>query len=94
MSICPCIVIDACSPHCSCTYSGMSGGCQRCCGYGSFEQRQANAKRIASALEHYDKYLLSKNKVGTNTFKWFWRIWSLYMVIIMIEMIVAKVYNL
>ena len=44
---CPCLYVDPCSPACSCAHRGMSGGCERCCRYGSQEQRQAQAKRLA-----------------------------------------------
>jgi hypothetical protein len=47
---CPCLYVGACSPNCSCVDPYLSGGCQRCAQYGSLEQRQAAARRIADAL--------------------------------------------
>lgn len=41
---CPCEFGNPCSSNCTCANSFMSGGCQRCCKYGS-EEQQANAAR-------------------------------------------------
>lgn len=48
---CPCLVVEPCSPHCSCANPIMSGGCQRCAKYGSDEQRKTHAQHIAKALQ-------------------------------------------
>lgn len=44
---CPCELIEPCSTACTCSNSIMSGGCQRCCKYGSMSQRIAMAERLA-----------------------------------------------
>ena len=44
---CPCLYVEPCSYACSCASPGVSGGCERCCRYGSLEQRQAQAERLA-----------------------------------------------
>ena len=48
---CPCTVegIEPCSYACSCAHPVMSGGCQRCAAYGSLEQRQSAARRLAES---------------------------------------------
>lgn len=45
---CPCTRVEPCSPACSCASSVQSGGCRRCCRYGSEDQRQAAAEAIAA----------------------------------------------
>jgi hypothetical protein len=44
---CPCLYVTPCSQHCSCANGIMSGGCTRCCAYGSLAQRKAAAERLA-----------------------------------------------
>lgn len=44
---CPCLLVEPCSYACSCARQMMSGGCMRCCKYGSLEQRLNSAKRLA-----------------------------------------------
>jgi hypothetical protein len=44
---CPCLLIEPCSYACTCRNPTMSGGCERCCRYGSLSQRTAKAKRLA-----------------------------------------------
>lgn len=44
---CPCTLIEPCSSTCSCANPIMSGGCARCCKYGSLEQRKEMAKCLA-----------------------------------------------
>ncbi len=43
---CPCVWSTPCSNRCTCHRNNMSGGCRRCCRYGSDEQRRAQAERI------------------------------------------------
>ena len=43
---CPCLHTVPCSPQCSCATPVMSGGCSRCCNYGSAEQRHEQAERL------------------------------------------------
>jgi hypothetical protein len=44
---CPCRYTEPCREECSCAHSMMSGGCDRCCTYGSLEQRMAQAKHLS-----------------------------------------------
>lgn len=46
---CPCEFpeVEPCSTQCSCRRPHMSGGCSRCCRYGSPEQQLAAAQRLA-----------------------------------------------
>lgn len=48
---CPCLVIGPCNHACTCVDPYMSGGCRRCAKYGSAEQRERAAKRIAEAID-------------------------------------------
>ena len=43
---CPCLHTVPCSPQCSCANQLLSGGCTRCCNYGSAEQRHEQAERL------------------------------------------------
>ncbi len=45
---CPCEFVEPCSKMCSCARPFMSGGCSRCCKYGSVEQQTAAAERLAT----------------------------------------------
>ena len=45
---CPCRLVQPCKPECSCASRVQSGGCDRCCTYGSDEQRQAKAEWIVA----------------------------------------------
>ena len=50
-SSCPCQyveLIEPCGPHCSCANPVMSGGCSRCCRYGSKKQRMVMAQAIVA----------------------------------------------
>lgn len=47
--ICVCELAEPCMSQCTCANGVMSGGCLRCATYGSAEQREASAKRIAVA---------------------------------------------
>ena len=44
---CPCLYTTPCDPLCTCVDRYSSTGCQRCCRYGSLEQRQAQAIALA-----------------------------------------------
>lgn len=46
-AICPCTLVEPCSPHCTCADPMMSGGCSRCCSYGSKEQQIESAKQLS-----------------------------------------------
>lgn len=50
---CPCEFpeVESCRPECSCRSSVMSGGCDRCATYGSYEQQVEAAKSIAMKLD-------------------------------------------
>lgn len=50
MRSCPCEWVIPCSPRCTCAYPSLSGGCKRCCRYGSDKQRMASAKKLAKLL--------------------------------------------
>lgn len=52
---CPCLLVEPCSRQCTCANPGMSGGCRRCCAYGSLEQRTAKARRLVKLLERDSK---------------------------------------
>lgn len=47
---CPCEWVRPCNPNCSCNDPVASGGCMRCCKYGSDIQRMAAAMDIAARL--------------------------------------------
>lgn len=51
---CPCLYVEPCSDNCSCAYGFMSGGCSRCCRYGSLEQRTSTAHAIAAQQRQGD----------------------------------------
>ena len=55
---CPCTLVDPCGKNCSCSNSLLSGGCTRCCSYGSLEQRKAMAQRIVDMEEEFKEYAL------------------------------------
>lgn len=46
-AVCPCSLVTPCRPSCSCGNSVLSGGCDRCASYGSFDQQLAAARRLA-----------------------------------------------
>jgi hypothetical protein len=54
---CPCTYVEPCSSNCSCANSVMSGGCSRCCSYGSIEQRMNAAKRLAKIIDEGNERL-------------------------------------
>jgi hypothetical protein len=53
---CPCRHVTPCRDSCSCASLFQSGGCDRCCSYGSSEQRQAKAESMVA--EATDRALL------------------------------------
>jgi hypothetical protein len=79
---CPCEFTDACSKNCSCANPFLSGGCSRCCKYGSEEQRKAAALSIAERerkfetisekLKIIDRYMESILLVGGNQTDAYW----------------------
>lgn len=48
---CPCRYTTPCHKRCSCVTPASSVGCNRCCTYGSVEQRTARAIEIADKLK-------------------------------------------
>jgi hypothetical protein len=60
-SVCPCQILPAekCRESCSCANPVLSGGCDRCCAYGSGLQ-QLTAARRAIELEEILKYVQSR----------------------------------
>lgn len=52
---CPCHHTTPCSDMCSCAHPLMSAGCRRCALYGSEEQRQGAARRLAAQAEELAK---------------------------------------
>lgn len=52
---CPCEFpeVNACDDNCSCRNKVMSGGCQRCASYGSYEQQLAAAKGLVTLFDEY-----------------------------------------
>jgi hypothetical protein len=50
---CPCLYTTPCRPDCTCVKPFMSsGGCSRCCSYGSVEQRTKAAERLAPLIDN------------------------------------------
>ena len=49
---CPCEFeeVEPCGKFCSCRYPHLSGGCDRCCKYGSHEQQVQAAKYLQRRL--------------------------------------------
>jgi hypothetical protein len=45
---CPCLYGDPCDENCTCVIPWSSRGCERCCSYGSQEQREAMAKHLVA----------------------------------------------
>lgn len=52
---CPCHHTTPCSDMCSCARPLMSAGCRRCASYGSEEQRQGAARRLAALDEDLER---------------------------------------
>lgn len=50
---CPCNFIKPCSYACTCSNKLMSGGCERCCAYGSPDQIYDKAHSIAKVFKTY-----------------------------------------
>lgn len=49
---CPCSKVTPCSTNCSCSNKLMSGGCARCCSYGSAEQQLNAAVKLANIIDN------------------------------------------
>lgn len=49
---CPCefVEVEPCGKYCTCRMSHFSGGCDRCCKYGSHDQQVEAAKYLQSRL--------------------------------------------
>ena len=47
-AVCPCTITEPCSVNCTCANGFRSGGCSRCCTYGSREQQEAVAKILVA----------------------------------------------
>jgi len=52
---CPCVYGDPCHENCTCVQPYSSRGCDRCCSYGSDEQRAAKAKRLIPSRQFVEK---------------------------------------
>jgi hypothetical protein len=48
---CPCNWVEPCSRNCTCANPHLSGGCRRCCRYGSPTQRKNAAERLAKLID-------------------------------------------
>jgi hypothetical protein len=48
---CPCYYTTPCMSQCTCANPVRSGGCQRCCAYGSEEQRKSKAEKLAEIID-------------------------------------------
>lgn len=48
---CPCLHTKPCKQDCSCANPVMSGGCNRCCSYGSKEQQEEKAEWLAEVID-------------------------------------------
>ena len=60
---CPCLYIEPCSDRCTCISGASSRGCDRCCSYGSIEQRTVRAHKLtAKTEEEWKKYEESARK--------------------------------
>ena len=57
---CSCNYVKPCSVNCTCANSQASGGCLRCCSYGSTEQRKVAAASIAMAVAMYEATIAGK----------------------------------
>jgi hypothetical protein len=59
---CPCFHTTPCHPDCTCVSPMSSHGCDRCCTYGSPEQQQAQAERLARLARERDALLAVINR--------------------------------
>ncbi len=48
---CPCLYVEPCSTQCTCVNPFMSAGCNRCCRYGSEDQRKSKAEFLAKKID-------------------------------------------
>lgn len=48
---CPCLRTTPCGANCSCATDIFSGGCNRCCAYGSRDQQIAAAEHLAKIID-------------------------------------------
>ena len=61
---CPCRHVTPCRDSCSCANMFLSGGCDRCCSYGSWEQRQAKAERMVADLAGLDNFRVQVERLS------------------------------
>lgn len=54
---CPCEYVEPCKYSCTCASPVMSGGCDRCCKYGSKDQKMSQAKRLAKIVDNHSKLI-------------------------------------
>ena len=64
MSVCPCQILEnfPCKDSCTCHNPVMSGGCSRCCTYGSKEQQIQSAIFIRDAICEAEAFAYHMNK--------------------------------
>lgn len=62
---CPCNYITPCCQTCTCAHPELSGGCDRCCSYGSLEQRRAVAEQIVEKERQRSVYTTALHKINT-----------------------------
>lgn len=48
---CPCLYTTPCDPQCTCVKPYSSRGCNRCCSYGSVEQRKQMAEYLVRMVK-------------------------------------------
>ena len=48
---CPCLLTTPCHERCTCVTPLSSSGCSRCCSYGSVQQREERAGRLAKIID-------------------------------------------
>lgn len=66
---CPCEFGKPCGPNCTCSNPHLSGGCTRCCKYGSDEQRAKAAARII-ASERRKSPTRGTGDIGLTKYVW------------------------
>lgn len=64
---CPCNYTTPCRDSCTCATPLLSGGCDRCCGYGSLEQRKDMAETLVNQIKILEKALDNAVRMLNNT---------------------------
>jgi hypothetical protein len=69
---CPCLHTTPCHERCTCVMPLSSSGCQRCCSYGSAEQRAAAAEALAKIIDlgrqkHETEKVVLRNRQLSNS---------------------------